>query len=140
MTKKTKTMILMAEFGKTPSEIGRKLHVTRQRVSEVLKNYYESPVGKRYVYYTMKRYFCEVCGQPREMVISFDGIVLDVCTNCADTIMKGKKRYYQNRFDWSIHYPECIECHSTRYPHVGKGRCRLCYPKYRKLKRKDFLT
>lgn len=135
MNKKRRLIIMMAENGKSYSDIARRVGVSRQRVSIVMSGYYKSPRGKRSIAYKLKRYFCEVCGQPRTKTVRVDNITVEMCNECAITITKGDKRYYPNRFDWSIDHPECIDCQSTKYHHVGHGRCSKCYPKYKEATR-----
>lgn len=133
MNKKKRLIIMMAENGKAYADIARRVGITRQRVSAIMIGFYKTPRGRRSLSYKMKRYFCEVCGQPKSVTMQVDDLIVELCSECARSISKGDKRYYQNRFDWSIDYPECVGCQSTKYHHVGHGRCAKCYPKYRRL-------
>jgi len=33
---------------------------------------------------------------------------------------------------WAVGYKECIDCHSSKTPHAGRGLCRSCYAKRKK--------
>ena len=138
---KTKLVIMMVENGKVQAEVARRLKITKQRVGAIMTAYYKTPYGQRQLKYRLKRYFCEVCGQPRKATIEVEGMRVDMCAECLLTVRRGNKRYYPNRFDWSVNYPECVECQSTKYHHVAHGRCAKCYPDYKQRARSiDFRT
>lgn len=140
MSQKKRLVIMMGENGKVYAEIARRVGVSRERISVIMQEYYATPRGKRMAQYRLKRYFCEVCGQPKRITMQIDDILVELCDECARTLSMGEKRYYQNRFDWSLNYPECVGCQSTKYHHVGHGRCAKCYPEYRKLIRIGFYS
>jgi len=55
-----------------------------------------------------------------------------LCSKC-----HGKEHKKLN--GWSLKFKKCVLCGKTKYPHFGKGYCRLCYKKtFRKEKDKEY--
>lgn len=87
--------------------------------------------------------FCEICRRPNDGSTRFDWSNKDhtysrerkdwqhVCRGCHhryDYEHNNKTRPYQTigRYEWSVKFPCCIQCGTTKTRHMSKGKCRSC--------------
>lgn len=119
-------MKIMYKNGKSYSEIGRILGVSRQRVHQVIKNYKNIGKKNRESFYE-KFDKCKICCNPAIALHHIDKDntndkpenLIPVCKDC----------HYKLHLltTWARDYDSCIECGTTDRLHIAKGLCSLCW-------------
>jgi predicted DNA-binding protein YlxM (UPF0122 family) len=144
-----KLCVMLYENGHGFTEIATTLHVSKQRIHQIIKNYKNygwkrfNKKEKKLLKAKMK---CAICRQPTQIFHHIDRNnanesienLMPLCKKCHKEIHRGEKhiskvirKVYQKKrkYTWSIRYKECILCLSTDHPHKAKGMCSKCYNK-----------
>lgn len=141
-----KLCVMLYENGHGFTEIATTLHVSKQRIHQIVKNYKNygwKRFNKKEKKLLKEKIKCSICRQPTKIFHHIDrnnsndsiDNLMPLCKKCHEEIHGGEKRIFKKKYTWSKKYKECILCLSTKHKHSGKGLCSKCY--YIKLKEEN---
>ena len=152
-----KLALMLYQNGNGYSKIASQLHVSRQRIHQIVanyKNFGHDRLSKKKLKKLGKN--CSICRQPFKDIHHIDrnnlnddiSNLMPLCERCHYEIHRGEKRKYiglkkivkipKRLYKWSMKYKECRYCLSSTVKHGGKGLCKNCYEKERRIKLQDF--
>ena len=112
---------LAEDHKNTYQEIGNDFQITRERVRQILNEFFPGTMRRRkFLKLEDRSHTCIICGIYNEKVIHKIRKIGFICQKCLN---KRKNK-------WHFMYDACIDCGSKKNPYHSSGRCESCYEKW----------